>query len=160
MRLKSQWRISTGHYKRSYISGLKDKEHWPIVSTNQELQNKCRFISLIPRNKVPLVKITVAQLVKTCPTMHPTVRQTRSPQPCKSTIHFSNRSVLHSRGAYGREEKWIQGLVGQYERKTRLWRPGMVGTILKCILHKYNTMVWTGFIWLRTGANSRVLWTR
>jgi len=33
----------------------------------------------------------------------------------------------------------------------------MDGTILKCILNKYNRMVWTGFIWLKTGANGGVL---
>jgi hypothetical protein len=33
---------------------------------------------------------------------------------------FGNKSVLHSRGAYGREENLIQGLVGQSEKKTRL----------------------------------------
>jgi hypothetical protein len=101
---KSQRPISTGHCKRCYISGFKDKEYCPTVSTNQELQDKCKLISLIPRNEVPLVKLTVAQLVKTCP-MHPTLSQTVQSKPCTPTIYYNNRIVLRSRGAHGREMK-------------------------------------------------------
>jgi hypothetical protein len=48
--------------------------------------------------------------------------------------------------------------VGNLRERDQLEDLGVDGRIkLDCILEKSVTMVWTGFIWLRTGASGRLL---
>jgi hypothetical protein len=47
--------------------------------------------------------------------------------------------------------------VGNPEGKRPLGRPRHRWIILKCILERYDGVIWTGFIWLRIGTGGGLL---
>jgi hypothetical protein len=49
-------------------------------------------------------------------------------------------------------------LVGKHQRMDLLWTANVDGRIiLKFILEKYDVRVWTGFGWIRTVSNGRLI---
>jgi len=67
-------------------------------------------------------------------------------------LHNSNAHVACSK--YGEEESCIQDWWGDLRERGHLKDTVIVGRlILRWIFRKWDVVVWTGFIWCRTGAD-------